>query len=90
MGELTELNVGGNELTSLEFVKSFPSLTQLTIAPGNSALGEQYHFLAVFYCKKLATINGNPTDKYKTAVKNLRKSLLQIVTEVGGERRVVC
>ena len=82
LAELSSLDVSSNELTSVDFLKSLPSLTELRLSPGNPDLGEQSLFLSVFYCKKLTRINGEATDKYKASLKTLRKSLLQIVTEV--------
>ena len=87
--ELRSLDVSSNELTSVDFLKFLPSLTELRLSPGNADLGEQSLFLTVFYCKKLTRINGEAADKYKASLKTLRKSLLQIVTEVW-KRTMFC
>ena len=65
--------------------KSLPSLNELIWLPGNEGLssgGDQFHYIALFHCKRLTKINEDPTEERKTGLNSLRSSLLQIVTEV--------
>jgi len=81
---LRSLNVSSNDLVHLDCIKCLPNLVDLTWLPGNEGLGDHFQFLAVFYCKKLETVNGVSTEKCKAGLKTLRKALLQVVTEVHG------